>query len=167
MGRKPYSNRKMVEECQSISTVFLNQRRLLNGGINNTTISWSICGNTTARIGLIVSMFEGEEHCRLYYTVTDRLSGHEKELDYKVKLVSTPCYYGGNRWWFICPVSKSYGEVCGHRVGNLYLDGDSFGCRHCYNLTYKCQKESGRYDSLHEGMGFDPKAVRRALKSRY
>ncbi|MHC4270256.1 MAG: hypothetical protein ACYSTS_17590 [Planctomycetota bacterium] len=45
--------------------------------------------------------------------------------------------------------------------------GEHFGCRHCYDLTYRCQKESGKYDELYEGMGFDPKAVRKAMKSRF
>jgi hypothetical protein len=167
MGRKPYSNRKTVEDCWSISTVFLNQRRLFNGGFHNTTITWSMGVNQTGSIGMFVSMFEGEEHCRLYYTVTNRLSGRETELDYNVKLVSTPCYYGGQRWWFICPLTRD-GELCGRRVGVLYLsDGEYFGCRRCYDLTYLCQKESGKNDDLHEGMGFDPKAVRKAMKSRF
>ncbi len=87
-----------------------------------------------------------------------------KRLDCKIELVSTPCYYGGHRWWFICPLVVN-GNVCGRRVGVLYLgDGEYFGCMHCYDLAYLCQKESGKYDSLHEGMGFDPKEVRKALK---
>ncbi|MHC4139251.1 MAG: hypothetical protein ACYSR1_05265, partial [Planctomycetota bacterium] len=68
-------------------------------------MTWSIGGNKTGCIDMIISMFEGDEHCRLYYTVTDRFSGHKTELDYKVRLVSTPCYYGGHRWWFICPLT--------------------------------------------------------------
>ena len=38
MGRKPYSNRKTVEECWSIGTVFLNQQRFFNGGFKDITI---------------------------------------------------------------------------------------------------------------------------------
>ena len=41
MGRKPYSYRRTVEECNSISTVFLNQQRLFNGGFKNITLDWS------------------------------------------------------------------------------------------------------------------------------
>jgi hypothetical protein len=42
--------------------------------------------------------------------------------------------------------------------------GEYFGCRHCYNLTYLCQKESGKYDELYRQRGFDPKEARKALK---
>ena len=165
MGRTPYSYRKTVEESLSLSTMYLNQQRLLNGGYKNIIMTWSIGGNKTSSIGMIVSMLEGDEHCRFYYLMTDRFSGHETKLDYKIRLVSTPCYYGGNRWWFICPLVVS-GEVCGRRVGVLYLGegGEYFGCRHCYDLTYLCQKESGKYDHLYRQCGFDPKEARKALK---
>ena len=62
---------------------------------------------------------------------------------------------------------ESDGEGYDRRVGVLYLDGVYFGCRHCYDLTYKCQKESGRYDELYKSMGLDPKEARRALKCRF
>ncbi len=53
------------------------------------------------------------------------------------------------------------------RGGVLYLGGGKyFGCRHCYDLTYLCQKESGKYDDLYKGMGIDPKVARKALKYR-
>ncbi len=55
------------------------------------------------------------------------------------------------------------GGVCGRRVGVLYLGENRFGCRHCYNLTYECQKESGKFDGLFKSMGFDPKEAGRAL----
>ena len=163
MGRKPYSYRKTVEECWSISTVFFNQQMLFNGGFKNTTMTWSIGGNKTGSIGMFVSMFAGNEHVRLYYTQTDRFTDKSKELDYRVRLVQTSCFYGGHRWWFLCPMTID-GNVCNSRVGVLYLGGgEYFGCRHCYDLTYLCQKESGKYDELYKRMGFNPKEARRAL----
>ncbi len=146
--------------------MFLNQQRLFNGGFNNTTVNWSKGSNQTGSIGMMFSMVAGDEYCRFNYTITDRFSGSEKDLNYNVRLVSTTCYFGGHRWWFLCPLVVK-GELCGRRVGVLYLGGgEYFGCRHCYDLTYLCQKESGKYDSFYEKLGFDPKAVRKALKSR-
>jgi hypothetical protein len=87
--------------------------------------------------------------------------------DYKVRLVSTPCYYDGHRWWFLCPLTID-GNVCGRRVGVLYLGGgEYFECRHCYDLTYLCQKKSGKHNELYRQWGFDPKEARRALKCRF
>jgi hypothetical protein len=49
-------------------------------------------------------------------------------------------------------------------VGVLYLGGkEYFGCRHCYNLTYDCQKESGKFDRYFEKLGYNPKEARRVL----
>lgn len=56
-----------------------------------------------------------------------------------VRLVSTPCNYGGMRHWFSCP-------GCGQRVakiflpGNIYRDGrlcEEWRCRGCWGLSYE------------------------------
>lgn len=56
----------------------------------------------------------------------------------QIPLISTPCNYGGSRFWFICH--------CGRRVGKLYLPAHpnawQWLCRHCYGLTYE-QRRSG------------------------
>ncbi len=72
---------------------------------------------------------------RLVYNVTDRVTGEKQYLDYQIPLTSTPCAYGGRRYWFVCPWDTD-GQHCGRRVGTLYLLGDRFACRHCNNLTY-------------------------------
>jgi hypothetical protein len=40
---------------------------------------------------------------------------------------------------------------CGKRVGILYLPqgGKYFGCRHCYQLTYKSSQEQHRYEDVY------------------
>jgi hypothetical protein len=78
----------------------------------------------------------------LKYTVTDNYTGERSDEDYRIQLTTTSCHYGGCRWWFRCPL-YSAGSYCGQRVRKIYLPpgGDYFGCRHCYNLTYQCQKE--------------------------
>ncbi|MFQ5964689.1 MAG: hypothetical protein ACE5KZ_10420 [Candidatus Scalinduaceae bacterium] len=166
MGRWSYSDRITVEECKSINTFWLNQHNFFNGGIQIGSVIWSRGGEKRGSIGLQVSTIKGDEHVRFQYTQTDRFSGQKTELDYKVRLVFTPCNYGGHRWWFLCPLVVN-GRMCNRRVGVLYLGGDYFGCRHCYDLTYECQKESGKFDSFFKSMGLDPKEARRALKGSY
>ena len=62
----------------------------------------------------------------------------------------TPCNFGGERPWFVCP------EVsCGRRVAVLYGPGKYFLCRHCYDLRYESQRK-GKAD----------RALRRAQKIR-
>lgn len=65
-------------------------------------------------------------------------------MDFKIPLTTTPCKYGGVRYWFICPLSKN-GQYCGRRVGVIYSIGKWFGCRHCGEIAYSKQMEGGKY----------------------
>lgn len=60
-----------------------------------------------------------------------------------VNLVSTRCHFGGERTWFVCPLS-----ACGRRTAKLYLGLNHFGCRRCYNLSYISQSASARDRAL-------------------
>jgi hypothetical protein len=64
---------------------------------------------------------------------------------YPVTLISTAQPHGGLRYWFKCPL-----QGCGRMTAKLYLPNGAlyFGCRKCYNLTYKSSNESHKYDSL-------------------
>jgi hypothetical protein len=53
-----------------------------------------------------------------------------------IRLLRTPCNYGGSRNWFQCPVGG-----CGQRVGILYRAGRTLACRHCSELRYSSQRE--------------------------
>jgi hypothetical protein len=105
------------------------------------TSSWS--GNKNS-VSIEVSPFGDDKWLRIHYTQTDRDTGEKKDFDYKIPLITTPCRYGGTRYWFICPMSRN-DRYCGRRVSVLYKDGDYFACRHCYSLTYASRNASGRY----------------------
>lgn len=153
MGRYSWSKRNTVEECISLSVFKLHQWGYLCG-FQTGTIQWkNASGEVTGSIGIEVSVSRegfGEDYVRVYYTKTDSFSGEKKDLDYKIQLVTTPCHFGGVRFWFICPlvVNERY---CGRQVGKLYLPGRGtyFGCRHCYNLTYRsCKEHDSRVNAL-------------------
>ncbi|HUU29584.1 MAG TPA: hypothetical protein VM123_17415 [archaeon] len=168
MGRWSYSSRWTVEECKSISTKFLNKHHYFDGGVHWGGMSWSRGGEKTGSSDFVVSTVEGDEYIRFQYTQTDRHTGEKSELDYKARLVWTPCYFGGRRWWFICPLVVN-GRACERRVGVLYLGGSKyFGCRKCYNLTYESSKESHKFDRLFADIARDipgatPDMVKRSL----
>jgi len=161
MGRWSYSNRWTVEECKTITTQFLNKHKYFNGGVcYGGGMSWSRNGEKTGSIGFTVSTVEGDEYIRFQYTQTDWNTDKKTELNYKVRLDWTPCYFGGYRWWFICPLVV-HGRSCGRRVGSLHLgNGKYFGCRHCYNLTYESSKESHKFDRLFREMGITAKQAK-------
>ena len=60
---------------------------------------------------------------------------------YGVPLSSTPCYFGGHRFWFLCPLNLG-GGTCLRRCRILYRPPGAihFGCRDCHRLTYECNK---------------------------
>ncbi len=65
-------------------------------------------------------------------------------MHYTIDFTSTPCNYGGKRYWFLCP-------VCGKRVGKLYLlpEGRYYECRTCYSLTYRgCKEHDAGVDAI-------------------
>ena len=75
------------------------------------------------------------EGIRLQYHLRD--PGAElRYIDHVVLLTSTPGRYGRRRW-FLCG-----GRSCPHRrAAVLYLGGDLFLCRRCYNLAYESENE--------------------------
>ena len=70
-------------------------------------------------------------------------------MDYWVDLETTPCNFGGQRWWFLCPLTRN-GRPCRRRCGKLYSPPGNlyFGCRRCNDLTYRSCQESHKFDSL-------------------
>ncbi|MHC5156034.1 MAG: hypothetical protein ACYSO3_07945, partial [Planctomycetota bacterium] len=66
-----------------------------------------------------------------------------------IQITTTPCYYGGERYWFLCPAAVD-GVLCEDRVGKLYLPPGAqvFGCRQCHGLTYESCQQSHKYDRV-------------------
>lgn len=64
--------------------------------------------------------------------------------DQTILLNSSPCYYGGHRYWFICP-------TCNLRVGVLYKtpQDNTYECRKCKGLIYELTKHrKGRLEKV-------------------
>jgi hypothetical protein len=169
MGRYSWSNRETVEDCKSLDICWLNRKGYLSGFWTGS-IEWkNAMGEVTGSIGIQVSVDRGgcgEDHVRVFYSQVDGVTGEKKkDLDYKIHLVSTPCHFGGKRFWFLCPLVAN-GIPCGRRVGKLYLAGGQtyFGCRHCYNLTYRSCKE--HYSRVSAVMKLPPGELSKLLESK-
>lgn len=135
-----------ADDVKKIRTNFLKKHDYFTGW-RSGTMTWTRSGwggEHKSSVGIEVSITDGDGYLRIHYTQTDRDTQEKKDFDYKVPLTTTPCRYGGKRYWFICPMSKN-GVYCGKRVCTLYKNGDYFACRHCYNLTYSSRNQSGRY----------------------
>ena len=141
MGRYYFDAKTTVEDVTQLSIFKLKEFGLLTGYDTRTLMwKWSLSGRKSS-IGIIVNI-EDEPYVKVNYMITDRETDEKADYDYKINLTTTPCHFGGVRYWFICPLSVN-GVYCGRRVGTLYLasGGNYFGCRHCYNLSYESRNE--------------------------
>ena len=149
MGRYYFDAKTTVEQAIQLSIFKLKEFGLLSGYCAST-LTWTrrLSGHKSS-IGICVDT--EDLYAKVNYTVTDRNTGEKTDYDYKISLTTTPCNFGGVRYWFICPLSVN-GVYCGRRTGTLYLasGGNYFGCRHCYNLSYESRNESrlGRFGNI-------------------
>jgi len=132
------------EGLKKIETSFLKKHEYFIGWKSGSIIWTDNYSGHKNDISIEVSTMNGDNYIRIYYTQTNRDNNEKKSFDYKIPLTTTPCNYGGKRYWFTCPWYKN-GVYCGRRVGVLYKDGDYFACRHCYNLTYSSRNASGSF----------------------
>ncbi|MCE9643082.1 MAG: hypothetical protein K8Q97_02010 [Candidatus Andersenbacteria bacterium] len=110
-------------------------------------VTWTLgMSENKSSIGIDITagMTEEENYIRLHYTYTDYWTKEKSDMNYKIQLETTPCHFGGVRYWFICPLSKN-GQYCGRRVGVIYNIGKWFGCRHCGDIAYQAQFEGGNF----------------------
>lgn len=139
-------SKSVADNVKKISVSFLKKHEYFKYGWRSGTITWTrsgIWGENKSSVGIQTYLGE-ENYLRIHYTQTDCDTEEKKDFDYKIPLTSTPCRYGGKRYWFTCPWYKN-GKYCGRRVGTLYKNGDYFACRHCYDLTYESRNQSGVY----------------------
>jgi hypothetical protein len=122
-----------VESRRSIDVRTWQRGELLYPG-NSFSWSFSEHGSITVQVelGLV----------RLKYSIQP-LDEEEQSIDDPIRLLSTPCNYGGQRRWFVCP-----GQSCGKRVAVLYQGGKHFRCRRCCGLAYSSQREDRKYRAL-------------------
>jgi hypothetical protein len=124
------SESKTTTESQHrIDIRWLKKQGLLRPG-SVGSLSWSSRGSETGSIRYSM------EADRMILNYRHRLNGGEwEQVEQVISFSRTPCNYGGNRTWFLCP-------KCRKRVALLYGSGKYFFCRHCYDLTYSSQQET-------------------------
>jgi hypothetical protein len=151
-GRR--AGRATVEGCRSlkldVNAVVRKLRPPLRGLGEGETFkaryqwAWTIRGDDApwATVALSLALGRDSGEARLVFDIghTHRRTGPQ---DQRVELESTPCHFGGRRWWWICPAT-------GRRCATLYLPngGTQFLSRGrgAYRLAYASQREdpSGR-----------------------
>jgi hypothetical protein len=108
--------------------------------------TWTASGETApwARVVVRLRLTRQGGEARLIFDVPHaaRRTGAQHQ---RVQLVTTPCRFGGQRWWWVCPAT-------GRRCATLYLPngGTLFLSRGpgAYRLAYDSQRE-GPMDRAH------------------
>ena len=74
---------------------------------------------------------------RLRYAIRDYWTGEQHQIDDKIYLTASRPWFGGQRWWFVCPNEN-------RRVRKLYLPlgARRFRSRGAYRLAYASQRET-------------------------
>ena len=133
--RYRYGAKETTDSLKSLDVNWLNRNGNLMPGCWSS-ISWSWGEKPTGSIGIRA------EEGLLVLDYKWHSSGDEWEnVTESVLLSQTPCNYGGQRPWFICPGVRN-GIPCQRRVAKLYGAGKYFLCRYCYDLAYQSQRES-------------------------
>ena len=113
-GRAVTNPKDKVEDCERISVYELKRQGYFRG-LNS----------------------QGDISVTVTYNLKDK---YIKDI---IPFTDTRCYFGGIRWWFVCP-------SCKKRVGVLYkpYHADYFRCRHCHNLTYAIRRLRGIFQTF-------------------
>lgn len=149
MGRPLYYD--TVEDCRQISLPWLRKRGCVRNWYSGT-ITWT-SGFSESSIGFEINLWSDDPFMRLHYTSTDRWSGEKTPHDYRIRLIKTPCHFGGSRLWFQCP-------NCWRKVSTLMMSSQNkYFCRTCLRLTYTSRQRSyhGRFAPLFRALDLQDK----------
>ncbi len=131
-GRYAYRTACTTEAAKRVDIRWLRKEgRLCAGGLGS--INWS-CGGEPS--GSVRYRIDGDTFT-LDYIVREPGAEDWESIKLPVHLATTPCRYGGKRYYFLCP-----GLGCGRRCEVLYSAGLYFVCRKCAGLIYDSQKGS-------------------------
>ena len=142
-----YERMEIIEHCLSISVFELNHLGFLRANVRASgKLVWQddFLG-TIGSVRLVLDTFGDRPQLRVIYYVAiwDR---NIETIECEITLDQTRCFFGGQRFWFLCPLVKNE-EACERRVAKLYLPPGEhhFGCRECHSLTYKSRQEKIRH----------------------
>ena len=133
-NRYRFDKKTTTDECNALDVRKPHGQGTLRPGAHFSS-SWSRCGRETGSI----SGFAYRDWLILSYRYRSGLGGEWEDVKEQVSLEWTPCNFGGERPWFICP-----GVACGRRVAILYKLRKHLLCRYCYDLRYESQREDNK-----------------------
>jgi len=115
--------------------------------------TWTWAGGNKSSIGYFVTRGGCDSPAGPTITLHYRWRDSE-DVRISVHLQTTPTQFGGERWWFTCPLIVG-GVACNRRAGKLHLPPGAkyFGCRKCHGLTYRSCQEAHQEERLFASIG--------------
>lgn len=130
-----YSHSTQLDSLNTIRMSKFKEWDMLGSAWNCGTMQWKRGGEVQDSVGYdLGGPWESDRTLRLKYRHKASSWDEGEELDYQIRMEPSPCHYGGQRWWFRCPVVG-----CGRRCTVLYERGKYFTCRKCTRCWYDSQ----------------------------
>ena len=152
-----WSKKATVEESLSIGVGDFKKRLFSE---STGAFTWTWAGGNKSSVGYRVTWDDGGPTFILTYRW-----GEQEDVRIPIRLQTTPTQFGGERWWFTCPLIVD-GVECDRRVGKLHLPPGAryFGCRTCHNLTYRSSQEAHQADRVFARLGADRETIRLLIR---
>lgn len=160
LGSGRYGGHPTIERCRSLvldvnlvtksvraAAAALDENKIVTTG--PWRLTWTRRGEPQpwTTLGLTVELGRESGEARLDFDI-EHLSRRTGPQDQRVRLETTPCHFGGHRWWWVCPATGRY-------CSKLYLPngGRQFLSRGrgAYMLAYESQR-TGAIDRSHGRM---------------
>lgn len=130
-----WDSKSCLEDQLKIDARLFKKRGIFDDGFH--TLTWRLGDDVLFRASFVV---EGDKMI-VASKWHDSTTGLLESMEKLIRISQTPCGFGGNRKWLICPHCKS-------RMAVLVLKPPTVGCRHCLDLAYFCQRENSSYRAL-------------------
>lgn len=123
-----WDRKAVVEESWTLDLRILKK----HGGFKSDKPSIYFLSSRTQRVAFRVQKLNETLHVSVYLIDGSQLLPVTAR---EVQYTTTPCHYGGGRWWLVCPCRS-----CLRRCVALFLYQGEFYCRRCLNLGYYSQR---------------------------
>lgn len=141
-GSGRWSTRKKattVEESEVLDVMWLARNTTFQAGVSGV-VRWTLAEREVSATGFALRS-DGLDG--LLLDLAYRFPATGLQVTLSAPLEKTFPYFGGFRWWFLCPLLVD-GLRCSRRVAKLYLPPGEvyYGCRCCHQLTYESSQRS-------------------------
>lgn len=133
------------EQCIKIPLPLLKKVGLLTPGLKAQTFFWRPDVGDDSNLAVISKINNQDSFIEVLFRTKNVATGEvSPPIAIRLQLTSTPCFFGGKRYWLKCPI-KQNGQACNRRIAMAYMREQEVGCRKCLKLSYKSQMESTGY----------------------